>query len=282
MASTEQSIKAYLNSLGQLPGSILYRNKISWEALAPGTQGQVLSIDDDLMPYWRTYRDTYPAMMKYGAYLSKLQLNSFTVTNDRWTILCRWSGLTGTSASRLIFSAGGGGEAMDIIYDPSGTLLFKMRDSSNNIYLAQRSDRQYTDSKPHYLYIDYDNTNGDYTFVIDGQHVSDPTYGNKINVAATVRNGAGFRWTVGNINGLDRNYNGSLGCIGFQQGQVTNWSDFMTADGWPKPIDTVGWSQFGIRPPIWHESGAMENNRGDAGAFTKTGDVQIANPSVWS
>lgn len=35
------------------PGSILYRGPEMWEALPPGTVGQVLVLNDDLLPEWQ-------------------------------------------------------------------------------------------------------------------------------------------------------------------------------------------------------------------------------------
>lgn len=52
MASPEQDLSDQLDVLSQTPGAIIYRGEDRWLALEPGDIGDVLALDDDLMPYW--------------------------------------------------------------------------------------------------------------------------------------------------------------------------------------------------------------------------------------
>ena len=49
---TDRAIQGFLDSLSQLPGSILYRDQYEWMAIAPTAEGQVLRLDADLKPVW--------------------------------------------------------------------------------------------------------------------------------------------------------------------------------------------------------------------------------------
>lgn len=41
-----------LDILGNVEGSILYRDTDGWRTLPPGEEGQVLTTGPDLLPYW--------------------------------------------------------------------------------------------------------------------------------------------------------------------------------------------------------------------------------------
>jgi len=50
--ATEQQVQRALDTLGQLPGSIMFRNTDHWEALLPGNPGDVLAINAAGLPEW--------------------------------------------------------------------------------------------------------------------------------------------------------------------------------------------------------------------------------------
>jgi hypothetical protein len=49
---TAAALQGYLDSLSQVPGSILVRGDPEWYALPPGTPGHVLALDDLGSPFW--------------------------------------------------------------------------------------------------------------------------------------------------------------------------------------------------------------------------------------
>ena len=67
--------------------------------------------------------------------------------------------------------------------------------------------------------------------------------------------------------------NGNIGFVGMHDAYLTNWQDFMAADGTPKEIDEIGWKQWGGQPLFWNKGGLMTDNAGSAGAMTKNGTI---------
>lgn len=52
-ARTDRAVQAFLDSLSQVPGSVLYRTRLQWEAVTPTTPGQILALGQDLLPQWQ-------------------------------------------------------------------------------------------------------------------------------------------------------------------------------------------------------------------------------------
>lgn len=53
MADTAVEVSKALDLIGQEPGSILYRGPQYWEALPPGTPGQILVVNANGYPEWQ-------------------------------------------------------------------------------------------------------------------------------------------------------------------------------------------------------------------------------------
>lgn len=47
-----RALQELLDAIGQIPGSILYRNNRYWEALPPGPEGWVLVMGESGLPEW--------------------------------------------------------------------------------------------------------------------------------------------------------------------------------------------------------------------------------------
>jgi len=69
--------------------------------------------------------------------------------------------------------------------------------------------------------------------------------------------------------------NGNIGFVGMRDAYLTNWSDFMEANGSPKALDESTWTEWGAQPLFWNEHGDMVNNLGSAGALTKNGTINV-------
>lgn len=52
VVSTTSKVQKALDTIGSTPGAILYRGKDRWRVLLPGKEGDILTLDDELMPYW--------------------------------------------------------------------------------------------------------------------------------------------------------------------------------------------------------------------------------------
>lgn len=49
---TDRAVQHFLDSLSQIPGSVLYRDRYQWKAVSPTEAGQVLALSQDLIPEW--------------------------------------------------------------------------------------------------------------------------------------------------------------------------------------------------------------------------------------
>lgn len=48
------ALRRLLDVLSQTPGAILYRGPDRWQALEPGNVGDILELDENRLPRWRT------------------------------------------------------------------------------------------------------------------------------------------------------------------------------------------------------------------------------------
>jgi len=282
MANTTASIQAYLDSLSQLPGSLLYRDTLDWTALPPGNEGEVLSAGDDLKPEWRAIQTYYPAAIQYSAAANYYSKTNFTISNSSWTLALRFSH-PATSAYKPIIQIRTAATVCLWIYLSSpGVLRIEGRNSAGNIYLNLQSLLQYDDGLQHTFFLSYDKTNGDFVWKVDGIDANDPAFSLYTHNAATLTASALAAFWISRTPGGGDWWSGTISYLGFRFAIGILWSDFMTAAGHPKPIDYTTWAEWLAQPSVWHESGQFENNRGSAGAFTKTGTLWIADPLLWS
>jgi hypothetical protein len=49
-----EQLQGLLDVLSQTPGAIIYRDVDGWKALQPGSVGQVLTLNSELLPEWQT------------------------------------------------------------------------------------------------------------------------------------------------------------------------------------------------------------------------------------
>lgn len=279
--STESDIQAYLDSLSQLPGSVLYRDSISWKALAPGASGQCLSLTQNLLPYWRAISNYYPAMMDFANGPSYHFSNSLQVSNTKFTSTFRVcmnapgqnAGLTRISANNKVW--------MQQIIRSSGKVLLAVYDYTQAVLFLAQSLNSVCDNLPHYCFWQFDPADGGFEFVIDGQDANDPSYGGFTAISGTLGVSSSAYIRYNQTSPSLTSFNGRLGCAGFHLVGSPVWSDFMTAEGHPLQLDEATWSQWGSRPQIWNVNGELSNNKGTKGNMTVNGTFKVADPQFW-
>ena len=281
MATTETSIKAYLDSLSQLPGSILYRDEINWQALPPGNAGQILQVGPDLLPAWTARRTFQPALMRYDGATTGYDNQVVPLTNAAITIIFRFTITSQTTNHRIWnFRANASGYTEGFIAG-TGQFDITVRNSANAVICQIQSLQNVQDGLPHYGFFTFTPSTAALVYKIDGQDADDTSWPSRILTTGTLGADATGDVRVGHHPTAPRFWPENIGAFGFKNTNLLTWSDFMDEYGWPKPIDTTSWTQWLGQPPIWHESGQLDFNRGSAGAFTKTGPIKLANPLEW-
>ena len=128
----------------------------------------------------------------------------------------------------------------------------------------------------HTIFISFDGDTGTATFILDGAAVDDLSAPTRVApVTGTLDTGVGEISLSTNdpSSGWNLGITGSIGFFGHREAYLTNWTDFMQADGTPKEIDEIGWKQWGGQPLFWNKGGVMTDNAGSAGAMTKNGTI---------
>jgi len=280
--TTEASIKAYLDSISQLPGSILYRDRLAWQALPPGQAGDYLALTPDLLPAWVRVFGYYPALMQYNG-ASTYYLGSLpSFTNAPITILTRFSSAP-VPGSRLLHHfrvAGRNYETLYLLAD--GTLQVTFENSAGATLCRLRSLQTFDDEKPHYCFTRFNPTAGIAKFFVDGADADSLAYPSRILTAGTPPTGSGGTLYLGRTASGSTWWPSTIGAFGFRQTEAPDWSDFMGPTGHPLKLDQTGWTEWGSQPPAWHESGQMDANRGSMAPFTRFGPLDLADPSTWS
>ena len=136
------------------------------------------------------------------------------------------------------------------------------------------------------IFAAFDGDVGAAMFYINGSNADDA--GNSSRVAPSA---ATLDAGVGSFNAGSSTFAGAefsalgIGFLGHRQAYLTNWSDFMQTDGFPKSLDVTTWTEWSGgsvtspngRPSFWNPHGDMVNNLGSAGAMTKNGTINVGN-----
>lgn len=282
MANTTASIQAYLDSLSQLPGSLLYRDTLDWTALPPGNEGEILSISDQLKPQWKALQTYWPAAIQYTAAANYYTKTNFTISNSDWTLVLRFSHPAVAAYKPILQLRSGTNNVLWVYIANPGYLRVEGRNVAAALYLNLSSLLTYVDGEQHIMFLSYEKATGNFTWKVDGIDANNAAFSGYTHNAATLTaNSTTTFWVSRTIGGGDW-WSGTISYHGLRYASGILWSDFMTPAGHPKPIDYTTWTQWLAQPSVWHESGQLENNRGSAGAFTKTGTLWIADPLLWS
>ena len=152
-----------------------------------------------------------------------------------------------------------------LVYNSTGTII---------CYLATLA--AYLDGNNHTLMASFDGDAGTAQFIIDGVDADDTGWVSRVSpTTGTLSTTASTPITIGAFVSALNFYGGQVGFAGYRDAYLTNWSDFMQADGSPKALDETTWTEWGAQPLFWHEAGKMDENLGSEGAMTKNGTINV-------
>jgi len=279
---TNASLQGYLDSLSQVPGSILYRDTFNWTALLPGSPGQALSLDENLRPMWtNVILQTYLFQRFVGTVAH--QSRGAVTTFQNWTVslFFKVSSRAGTSV-RGLFGVSNNSvttQRIGIFVGDASHATAPNRiwvRSLNNVgaeLLNARPSPNVADNQVHHLFASFDANTGNSTIRLDRV-----AYTPSISIAGSLNYTASFQrlsFTAGISNS---GINGDIGAIGFKRQYRTNWSDFVTDDIRPIPIDETSWSAWGGQPDAWNYWGELANNKGSNGVWDRSNQQYLINP----
>jgi hypothetical protein len=293
MSDTRTSIQAYLDSLSQQPGSILYRSTRDWLALPPGLAGQVLSVDANLLPTWVGYQTYWPAAQQFNASNAYFLRSGVTYTGNKISTVARFrqASFTGGGTRYLCSCELPTGTRNALWMDASdhassdrrGRILWNARNTANTTILFLASTNRFDDDEWHNVKAEYDAATGTATLTIDGTDEDNTSFSGRVKTTGTLANGAGGWFGVGaRMIVPDRFWGGRLSYMGYHEVTGLDWADFFDAYNRPINIEATVNTAWTSAPKFWHESARFDENRGTAGNATKNGALALALPSTWS
>lgn len=277
--NTEESIKHYLNSLSQLPGSILYRDRYQWKALPPGNSGNVLSLDSEKKPVWAPPAGGPRPMQFYGGtngYWQRQDSNNYN--GFMFTCVFTTEPRAGTSQRFLAslhyynFS-----KARFRIYvgDASHSsrpnqLYIQSADNNGVARCAYSPNVVVTDGVPRFLFYSFDYSTGQSKFVLGNQEFSPALsspgpYPNPAEV---------FQIAFSSLT-ANSYWKGMIGAVGYKNQYRDNWEDFAKNANEPADLDVASWTEFGGQPEVYNPYGELSVHRGSRPGFTRSGHMWI-------
>lgn len=223
--------------------------------------------------------DAYtPAMMEYDGSTGYYSKTAFTSAGNKGSAIVRFIVLPSTDNQKLIR-----------VYDTytrfsitvkesdhasvANKLQIYITDSGGTVVCNYSSSIDVTDGIEHTVLAAYDGDAGTASMYIDGIEVGDAVAPTHVLTTGTLETG-NMACRVGS--GVGGEYlNGEVGFVGYSETYLTNWSDFMDANGNPKALDETTWTEWGSQPLFWNPHGYMEDNRGSAGDMTKNGTIIV-------
>lgn len=279
---TEGSIKGYLDSLSQVPGSILWRDRLAWKGLIPGSAGQVLALDDDLNPKWIS-KQTFTTLAVF--YKSTNSNFNRGLASGTGAFTCngffRVPSRAGTSA-RLIFGISNNSATTQkigiFVGDASHALApnrfyVRSQNSSAGEILSARPAPNVANNLMHSFHVAFNPATGASLIVLDRT-----VYTANTSISGSHSYTANF-WRTGSGNGLPgASTNFWVGPIGFKYQYRTNWQDFSTTDNKPAILDTGSWSEWGGIPQVYHPWGELADNYGSNGDWDRSQSSCLTDP----
>ncbi len=252
---------------------------------APNVTGSLLLLQELYNPS-PTPTGYAPDMMKFDGSTGYYNILTPTTSGNKFTILMSFKvdSFTGTSKLYQLMS----------MLSPSGyvrcgiqihssdhantnrrsKIHVYVQDATGTLLSRFQSVSLMADGQRHVMMISYDGDTGTAIMNIDG--VDEIDTGNPDYTApavGTLPSGTSSVLYFGS-NQITSNFtSGEIGYFGYRDVYLTNWSNFMDANGTPKELDESTWTEWGAQPLFWNADGDMEVNAGSAGNMTKTGSV---------
>lgn len=286
-------MQAYLNSLSQVPGSILYRDTINWKALLPGTSGQKLGLDATLRPQWQTLRDYFPALYKFNGTTGRLVGTYTSAGNLITTVIRLLTGpFTGGGIAPILYHNNAAGRIRTAIHQYSSdfatvnlrnTLQFLVQNSAGTtICRLYTFPTVWLTGIPFMAFFAFNGTTGAATLRINTTTCEDTSHPNRVApTTGTLGTGAGSLCNIA-YNGVATYSGNIMGTFGFHEAYGLDPTSFSDSAGRPKNIESSINTAWSSAPKAYHESGQLTNNRGTIGNFVATAGVDLTLPSIWT
>jgi len=229
-----------------------------------------------------------PAMMQFNGTTGYYSKTGLTTSGNKVSVFIRFNvpPLAGVTQSLFNIYDASTDPRMRIFLYSSDTgdatrrnkLTVQSENGSGTLLCALFSISELADGENHSLFYSFDADAGTAVFIVDGQNEDDTGQAARVApTTGTLDSGAAFGAYVGYFySGAAQYCAGSIGAFGYRDdAYLTNWSDFMQADGSPKALDESTWTEWGAQPLFWNEAGDMVNNLGSAGAMTKNGTINV-------
>ena len=220
--------------------------------------------------------DAYtPAMMEFDGSTGYYNKGTLTTTGNKVTAIASFECGTQAATAYVMYLTATY-QRCAVLIDTAGKIFCVSANSANTVICRLITANSYDDGLRHTVMYSFDADTGVAILIVDG--ISDIDTGSGSYVApttGTLSTSASGSYNVGASN-VPANYlNGQIGFCGHREAYLTNWSDFMEADGSPKALDESTWTEWGAQPLFWNEHGDMVNNLGSAGALTKNGTINV-------
>jgi hypothetical protein len=241
--------------------------------------GNVMTNLSDLFPSVPTYT---PAMMEFDGSTGYYNKASVSTSGNKIAVVGRFNCSSSTNIQR-VFDVHNGSyirAAVSILdsdhatTDSRNKLQLFIQSSTGVLLCRVYSNVTVSDGVNLTFLISYDGDAGTAALYLDGVDALDT--GNSLHtlIAGTVASGLSTM-SVGASYAPAFYHVGDIGFIGHREAYLTNWSDFMDANGNPKALDESTWTEWGAQPLFWNEHGEMSNNLGSAGNMTKNGTIIV-------
>jgi len=215
-----------------------------------------------------------PAMMQFDGSTGYYSQPAVTTANNFFTCVARIHGVAATGGAQTIFRVGTTNLRL-FLEVASGSNQITARaweNTTNNQLLYIQGNTVVTDGDYYTIFLAYNADAGTAVMYVNGQDDIDTGFGSHVITTGTLSTGSATI-TIGANHVGALLLGGEIGFVGYRDAYLTNWSDFMQADGTPKEIDEIGWKQWGGQPLFWNKGGLMTDNAGSAGAMTKNGTI---------
>lgn len=280
--STTSDMQAFLDSLSQVPGSILFRNANFWQALPPPDAGRILALDANLLPTW-----IVPELKNYPCL-------AFDGTGGTFTIVANWSGQQQTfmAAFSVDTTAGTSLETMaELDHTNSARSKFAVRFGNvshpsypNRLLIEVQSNTGAVINRfapvvtlhgngMHAMLWSHNAATGAAYLNIDGV-----TYTPSIATTGTLDTDQHtFRLGAGGSIGSSY-WKGNIGQFGYSHIIRTNYTDFFDSQKRPKTLDLTTWTEWSSQPRVFSKYGDPSLNLGSYANANNSGRKYIVEP----
>lgn len=264
----------------------LVNNKGSAGAM---TKNGTINVSDGAYRVRRLEPAYTPGMMEFDGSTGYYSYSSGTATGNKCTAVMRFQIPSFTGDKYIYLGAFNGngnfqqrlsvfGFSSDYSADATraGKLQVFSENSAGTAICKLISTAAVMDGQVHTLMYAFDGDAGTAFFYIDGVDADDTGHTARVAPTTGTLGTTAFAASIGAYTSGVNPTAGSIGFVGYRDAYLTNWGDFMEADGTPKQLNEITWPEWGAQPLFWNPHGDMTNNRGLLVDMTKNGTIDVS------